>query len=193
MISNYFYIQTAKCILSVRHSGCTHAVTDQDHAVCSHHLERCSYHRWVDMYTVTDNFCHYMCTVGHCSYNTRFTVSECRHRIKEMYDMICSGIECCFRMCIIRIGMCKRNVHFIFHCFYKCNCVLAFFRRKSYKLHKVFRSIKESLTNVRITRHDISFILRSFFHRADERAFHVHAYKIRSLRILFFFVFCCCS
>ena len=40
---------------------------------------------------------------------------------------------------------------------------------------------------------NISFILRSFFHRADERAFHVHAYKIRSLRILFFFVFCCCS
>ena len=148
-----------------------------------------------------------MCTVGHCSYNTRFTVSECRHRIKEMRHMIRTKrkrfirgiiIAACmsnrnFRMCIIRIGMCKRNVHFIFHCFYKCNCVLAFFRRKSYKLHKAFRSIKESLTNVRITRHDISFILRSFFHRADERAFHVHAYKIRSLRILLFFVFCCCS
>ena len=51
---------------------------------------------------------------------------------------------------------------------------------------QAFRSIKESLTNGRITRHDISFILRSFFHRADERAFHIHAYKIRSLRILFF-------
>ena len=190
MISDYFYIQSSKCILSVRHSGRTHTVADQDHAVCTHHLERCPHHRWVDMYTVTDNLCHYMFTVGHCSYNTRFAVCECRHRIKEMYGMICTCIECCFCMRIVRIGMCKRNIHFIFHFFHKCNRFFTFFRCKSDKFYQSLGCVKKSLASGRITRHDVSFILCTLFHRADEWTFHVHAYKIRSLWILFFFVFC---
>ena len=144
------------------------------------------------MYPITDDLCHHMLTIINSTNHSRCAVSKCRHRVIEMYCMVCSRVKCFLRCIIISIRMSQRNVNFPFHFLDKFQIIFIIFRSNSNKFHQSVGSFQKLLCNFYITRNNISLILCSFFYFTDKRTFHVNSHKICCFWACpVFLIFCC--
>ena len=85
----------------------------------------------------------------------------------------------------------KGNIHPVFYFLNEFNCITALFRSQPDKFHKPIGCFQEPVTDFHTARKNIFFILSTFFHMADKRAFHINANQVCLPEIIcFFLIFC---
>ena len=171
-IAFYLYRLSAKGVISIIQTSCSHTVTDQDHTLRTKHGKGCADHRRMDMYTVADQLCMACFRIPNRTDHARISMIQWWHCIVQMGCMGSTTLNSFFCSIIIRCGMRKGYNHLIL-CFLDKFHGSRFFR---YKIHQFDQSLCRLLKPAEIfiiTMQDIFFCLGTFFGSTDKWSFHI--------------------
>src|SRR5574344_967439 len=113
---------STKCILTIFHSGCHHAVTDKYDTRVTKQLECCAYHSRSDMDSITYLLNISLLMIERSTDDSRLTMYKWRHCVEKMCHMRCSCFYRLARCLIIRFRMRDRELKFVVALLYTFCC-----------------------------------------------------------------------